>query len=59
MKESWVPHYHRPPNKFVRYYTEYRDRGKYSYWETIAVYIDKKGVEKHEQHLVKWDVRDV
>ena len=50
----WYPHYHKPPNKFLRYYEVFRERGKYSYIETIAVYLDKKGVEKEEQHFVKW-----
>lgn len=53
--KPFLPHYHRPPNKFLRYYEVFRDRGEYSYWEKIAVYIDKRGIEKEEQHLVRWE----
>lgn len=53
-KEVFIPSCHKPPNKFVRYYEVFREKGEYNYWETRVIYIDKKGIEKDEQYVVKW-----
>lgn len=52
----YIPIYHRPPNKFVRYEMQRFDDGAGNTGvERVAVYLDKNGTEKRESAQVIWD----
>lgn len=53
---AYIPIYHRPPNKFIRYEMHRFDDGAGNTGvERVAVYRDKAGAEKRESAQVIWD----
>jgi hypothetical protein len=54
--KPFLPHYHRPPNKFVRYYEKRFDDGAgHTATLRIAVFLNKKGKEEECVAQVMWD----
>ena len=53
---SYIPIYHRPPNKFLRYEMHRFDDGAGNTGVArVAFYLDKHGTEKQETAQVIWD----
>lgn len=54
--EPYIPVYHRPPNKFLRYEERRFDDGAgHTGTERIALYQDKNGKQREETAQVIWD----
>jgi hypothetical protein len=52
----YIPIYHRPPNKFLRYEMKRFDDGAGNTGaQRVAFYLDRHGVERSECAQVIWD----
>lgn len=53
--EPYLPIWIRPPNKLVRYEDRRFVCGMYPGTKRIAIFVDKKGVEREETAQIIWD----
>lgn len=53
--ETYIPYYHRKPNKFIRYEQREFDDGHGHFGiEIIAIYLDKHNKQREETAQVIW-----